>query len=287
MRRAHLDTIARDINRHAAVVLQGAPEGLADMNGSGSAAADGPAAGKKGQDSETARIAQALAEQQKRAAAAAAGSSAAASGSSGGGGGKDDSVSPERLAEWQERAASALEDLALDDREKHYAPLNIQDPRAYFDAAAAAGGAADGKPGAAKQGPAAAAAGPAAALGAALAAVQPLALPDPPCDPALASEVLLELSQDQDEALVAEFGPVAATALQFPLHDRTHGLPPVLLVRACEGQAGCLAAVVEANTCLATVALAWQPQHGVRTWGFGRDASCAHNALRSVVPEAS
>lgn len=244
MRRAHLDTIARDINRHAAVVLQGAPDGLPDLDGGSSTAADGSApATKKGQDSETARIAQALAEQQKRAAAAAAGSSAAASGS--GGGGKDDGVSPERLAEWQERAASALEDLTLDDREKHYAPLNIQDPRAYFDAAAAAGGAADGKPGAAKQEPAAvgtaaaaaAAAGPAAALAAALAAVQPLALPDPPCDPALASEVLLELSQDQDEALVAEFGPVAATALQYPPHDRTHGLPTVLLVRgaACEG----------------------------------------------------
>ncbi len=233
LRRAHLDTIARDINRHAAVVLQGTPAGLAGLDGSSSAAADGAAAVKKGQDSETARIAQALAEQQKR--AAAAGSSAAASGSSGGGGGKDDSVSPERLAEWQERAASALEDLTLDEREKHYAPLNIQDPRAYFDAAAAAGGAADGKLGAAKQEPAAVAAaagGPAAALAAALAAVQPLALPDPPCDPGLATEVLLELSQDQDEALVAEFGPVAATALQYPPHDRTHGLPAVLLVRA-------------------------------------------------------
>jgi hypothetical protein len=208
-------------------VLQGTPEGLADLDGSGSATADGLAA-KKGQDSDTARIAQALAEQQKRAAAAAAGSSAAASGS-GGGGGKDDSVSPERLAEWQERAASALEDLTLDEREKQYAPLNIQDPRAYFDAATAAGGAADGKPASGKQEPAAAAGGPAAALAAALAAVQPLALPDPPCDPGLASDVLLELSQDQDEALVAEFGPVAATALQYPPHDRTHGLPAVLL----------------------------------------------------------
>lgn len=217
------------------MVLQGTPEGLADLDGS-SSAGEGPAA-KKGQDNETARIAQALAEQQKQAAAA-AGSSAAASGS--GGGGKDDNVSPERLAEWQERAASALEDLTLDDREKQYAPLNIQDPRAYFDATAAAGGAADGKPGAAKQDASAATAGlaaggPAAALVAALAAVQPLALPDPPCDPAAASEVLLELSQGQDEALVAEFGPVAATALQYPPHDRTHGLPALLLVSGVDG----------------------------------------------------
>lgn len=257
MRRAHLDTIARDINRHAAVVLQGAPDGLPDLDGGSSTAADGSApATKKGQDSETARIAQALAEQQKRAAAAAAGSSAAASGSGGGGDGKDDGVSPERLAEWQERAASALEDLTLDDREKHYAPLNIQDPRAYFDAAAAAGGAADGKPGAAKHevaaagaAVAAAAAGPAAALAAALAAVQPLALPDPPCDPALASEVLLELSQDQDEALVAEFGPVAATALQYPPHDRTHGLPTVLLVRGAAGGADSAARASGKVTC--------------------------------------
>ena len=226
--------IARDINRHAAVVLQGTPEGLADLDGS-SGAGDRTAA-KKGQDTETARIAQALAEQQKQTAAA-AGSSSAASGS---GGGKEDSVSPEQLAEWQERAASALEDLTLDEREKQYAPLNIQDPRAYFDAGAAAGGAADGKPGAAKQKASAAAAGlaagrPAAALVAALAAVQPLALPDPPCDPAVASEVLLELGQGQDEALVAEFGPVAATALQYPPHDRTHGLPALLLVSGTDG----------------------------------------------------
>ena len=232
VRGAHLDTIARDINRHAAVVLQGAPEGLADLEGSASGSQQPPA--KKGQDRETARIAQALAEQQKRAAAAAV-VSGGAGGS--GGGGQDDSVSPERLAEWQQRAASALEDLKLDDSEKHYTQLSIQDPRAYFDAAAA-GGAADGKPGALKPEPAAAAAAgaaPGAALAAALAAVQPLALPDPPCDPGLASEVLLEISQDQDSALVAEFGPVAAAALQYPPHDRTHGLPPVLLVRSWGG----------------------------------------------------
>jgi hypothetical protein len=145
-------------------------------------------------------------------------------------------VSPERLAEWRQRAASALEDLTLDERDKQYAPLNIHDPRAYFDAAAGGGAADDGKqqqPQEQHKQPAGdGRSGGCAPLLAALAAVQPLALPDPPCDPLEAAAVLLDLSQDQDEDLVREFGPVAAAALQLPPQDRTHGLQPLLLVRS-------------------------------------------------------
>ena len=236
LRSAGLGSLARDINRHAAAVLEGAPEGLAELEPGGA-----------GGDNETSRIAKAIAAQQQRAAAAAAKAAAGTSSGSGGGAGEaaDAAVPPERLEEWQARAASALEDLTLDDRERQYSPLNIRDPRAYFDAASSAGTAAgqqDGaaKPAAGQQQTAAAAvapaAAPSAALVAALAAVRPLALPDPPCDPAAASAVLLELSQGQDESLVAEFGPVAAAALQFPPSDRTHGLQQLLLVRRGRGR---------------------------------------------------
>lgn len=236
LRRTALDSIARDINRHAAVVLEGAPEGLADMEGGG------------GGSEETSRIAKGIAQQQQQKAAAAAGKAAAATA---GGGDGEGSVSPERLEEWQQRAASALEDLSLDDREKHYTPLNIQDPRAYFGAAPSAAN--GGKPGSQQAAAAAGAAGAAAggrtmdALAAALAAIQPVALPDPPCDPGAAFAVLLELSQDRDEAVVAEFGPVAAAALQFPPQDKSRGLQPLLLVRppCCPGRSGrCLHARV-------------------------------------------
>lgn len=233
VRGAARDSIARDINRHAAVVLDGAPEALPDADGGGGG---GGAHGEQQQQVETGRIAAALVAQQKAAAAKAAAAPRQAG---------DGSVSPERLQQWQERAASALEDLALDERDKQFAPLNIQDPRAYFDAGAAAGGA-EGKqqqaePGATAASGTAAAAAEAGARGsgglllAALAAIQPAALPDPPCDPDLASAVLLEVSQDQDEELVREFGPVAAAALRVPPHDRTQGLQELLLVSTAGG----------------------------------------------------
>ncbi len=241
LRSTHLGSIARDINRHAAVVLGGAPEALdrlKESGGGGAAAAD------------TGRIAAALAEQQTAAAKAAAARTAkgkAPAGEAGAAGQEGEEVSPERLAEWQARAASALEDLRIDDREGSFLPLNIQDLRAYFDAGSAATAAATGD--AAKQadsGAAAPAAAPAAAAGgtqadgggitpllAALAAVQGAALPNPPCDPQVAEQVLLELCQDHDASLVQEFGPVAAAALQYPPHDKAHGLPDMLIVSAC------------------------------------------------------
>ncbi|KAL4434287.1 hypothetical protein ABPG75_000728 [Micractinium tetrahymenae] len=254
LRSTHLGAIARDINRHAAVVLGGAPDALDRLREGSTGGAGGGAAA-----ADTARIAAALAEQQtaaaKAAAARAAKGKAPVGGAAAAGQGEAEEVSPERLAEWQTRAASALDDLRLDDRESSYMPLNIQDPRAYFDAgtgaaAAAAATGADGKL-AAKQadGSTAAAAaaipsaaGTAAAAGAgaladggtsallaALAAVQPAALPNPPCDPGLAEQVLLELCQDQDASLVQEFGPVAAAALQYPPHDKAHGLLDMLI----------------------------------------------------------
>lgn len=214
------------------MVLGGAPEAL-DRLGEGGG----------GGTADTARIAAALAEQQTAAAKAAAARAVkgkAPAGGAGPPGQEAEEVSPERLAEWRARAASALEDLRLDDRESAYLPLNIQDPRAYFDAGSAAAAAAagtDGKPapqqanGAAEEAQKGMAAGRARGLLAALAAVQPAALPNPPCDPALAEQVLLELCQDQDASLVREFGPAAAAALQYPPHDRAHGLPSMLIVR--------------------------------------------------------
>jgi transcription initiation factor TFIIH subunit 1 len=230
-RRTALNSIAQDINRHAAVVLEGAPEGLADL---GSGGGGGGQEQQQQQPQGTAHIAAALATQQKTTAAA-----RAARATAGGGDADPDSVSPERLQEWQQRAASALEDLTLDERDKSYAPLNIQDPRAYYDSsaaaaaeadAAAAAGGGEGKKaaaGAAKGGAAGDAAG---GLLPPLAAIQPLALPNPPCDPAMATAVLLELSQDQDAELVAKFGAVAASALRYPPQHRSRGLPPLLLV---------------------------------------------------------
>jgi transcription initiation factor TFIIH subunit 1 len=237
-RRTALDSIAKDVNRHAAVVLEGAPEGLADLDMAGDGSEQQQQQQQQGRD--TSSIAVALAAQQKAAAAktAAAASAAVA--------GDGDSVSPERLREWQERAASALDDLTLDERHKQYTPLNITDPRSYFDSTAAAmADGPDGKQpthhhhqqqqqqftGAAAQ--SAASADAASALLAALDAIQPLALPNPPCDPDLASAVVLELSQDRDEELIREFGHVAAAALQLPPQDRTHGVQSLLLVSAC------------------------------------------------------
>ena len=130
-----------------------------------------------------------------------------------------------------------------------YAPLSIQDPRAYFDwaggrggdglqeaegkqpgdtasaAAATAGG--DGGKGGGKGGgvPGAAAADAAAAL----AGLDPWALAWPPCAPAAASAVLLELSREEaDGEALAEFGPVAAAALG---RAPAEALPKMLLVR--------------------------------------------------------
>ncbi|PSC72434.1 putative RNA polymerase II transcription factor B subunit 1-1 [Micractinium conductrix] len=214
LRASHVDSIARDINRHAAVVLRGAPEGLAGLEAAPSGADAG--ADNTPQHANTGKIAAALAAQQKAAAKAAA---------AGGGSSGDEALSADRMEEWQQRAASALDDLRLDDPESRYLPLNIQDPRAYFDAAAAAGMAGSGEAGGGAGGRTAAAAD----LRRALAAVRPAALPSPPCDPQLAGAVLLELSQDQDASLVEEFGPVAASALQYPPQDRARGLPPVLL----------------------------------------------------------
>lgn len=253
-RRVNLDLIARDINRHAAVVLEGVADGLGDAVASSAG----------GDYQYTGPIAAALAAQQKQAAAAAVGGSAGLESS------RDADVSPTRLREWQQRAASALEDLSLDDRASQYAPLNIQDPRAYFDSGAAAAGdaAGGGKPGNTQQqqqqqqaaSPPFAAAG-AGALQAALDAIDALSLPDPPCDPGAAAQVLLELSQGQDEGLVDEFGPVAATALQYPPTDPTHGLPGLLIVSEpgptgqAAGHACCLGARHSGAPCMLT----WRP----------------------------
>ena len=235
------DSIARDLNRHAAVVLQGAPEGLADE-----LEAAGVGGGAE-QQADTGRIATALASQQKAAAAAAAAAAEAAQpGGAGGGsgvgngsGGDNGGVPAEVLEEWRQRAAPALEDLAPDDSWRQLVPLTIQDPRAYHDFDSSGSG---GTPVAAEvtavAGKAKAAAAPGGGGGgllAALAAIQPLALPDPPVDPQLSSTVLVELGQEQDEALVAEFGPVAASALRFPPQDRARGLQPLLLVRRWGG----------------------------------------------------
>jgi hypothetical protein len=200
--RRRRDGIARDLNRHAAAVLEGAPEGLAGVD-----------PGEGGTAGIAARVAAAVAAAaQRRAAAPAAG------------GGADD-VSQETLEGWRRRAAAALEDLTLGDRPPAV-PLDIQDPRAYFSSTG-------GAPPPAWPGGAGAAARAAAA---AARGVDASALACPPCDPGLAGAALLGVLRDEDAAAVAEFGPVAAAALGTHPKD---ALGSVMVVsRACGCRVG-------------------------------------------------
>ena len=252
-----LGSIARDVNRHAAAVLEGLPEGLAEA----SAAGGGAPGAKPDAAAIAAQLAAAL---QARAVAAAAAVGAAGAGGSGPGA----EVPPETRRLWQQRAAVGLDDLRLDDSSSRYDPLTIEDPRLYYDqgakaepkgepgvgkestaAAAAAGQKAAGGAGAALADGAEAAAGAAAeAVLQSLAGVDPWALPNPPCDPGLARAVLLELSQEEDEATVREFGPVAAAALASPPTLPQVGV--VVGVTAMGHAAAC-------HSCCTTAAPAW------------------------------
>jgi len=130
--------------------------------------------------------------------------------------------------EWHARAVSALEDLTPA-KEPEVIPLPIIDQRLYFAESRALNQAAAGT--AVKsllngdnlgEGTAAAAL--------ALAQVDPTTLSNPPCDPAAAVAALIEIGRDEDEALIAEFGPIASSVMG------THpagALGSVMVVREC------------------------------------------------------
>lgn len=174
-----VESLARDLNRHSAQVLEGALDGLPEEGATG----------------DTVAIAQKV--------AAAVQSHAKAH--------KTDTqkeVSKELLEEWQARAASALEDLTLENKTETV-PLEVRDQRAYFGAVAGTAGAINktvsstaGKKNASAE-----------EFSQALGGVDATALPNPPCDPNLAMIALMEVGRDADDVLVKQFGPLAAAAM--------------------------------------------------------------------------
>lgn len=167
-----VDTIAHELNRHAAQVLAGAPEGLP---------------GDLPDDSDTASIA-------ARVAAAITKRPIV----------KEHSMQDPSSAAYGGNLASGLEDLTLDESPQ-VVPLNIRDPRSYFGATSeskAEGAAIEPM-----------AVQPTTAPLDVLADIDPFALSDPPCQPSAALNALLDIVRDEDEALIAEFGPVAATVM--------------------------------------------------------------------------
>jgi hypothetical protein len=207
------DSIAHSLNRHAAHVLAGAPEGL-DL-GAGGAGGGAPTS----------------AEIAARVAAAAA---AAAPAPRARGAGPAEASDAARAA-WQAAAVEELEDLTLGDAGPGTVPLEVRrGQRALFGAGGGggSGAAGSGKAGDKRAAPddaAPAAAGPLAALraaAAAAAAVDARALRRPPLAPAAAAAALLELGRGDGAALEAEFGPGAAAALSSSPADT---LGPVMV----------------------------------------------------------
>ena len=199
-----LESLSHDLNRHAAQVLGGSLTELPE---------DGAIAG----DTATiaAKVAAAVQHQAKRSEQQnLQGGGSSKSGKSGGGGGEE--ISKEVLAEWQARAASALEDLSLESTVE-VVPLDIQDPRAYFGSSAASNtttttAATMKKKESHKHLENSAEAATVAGFNF-LDAINASALPNPPCSPSTATAALLEAGRDQDEGVLRQFGPVAAAAM--------------------------------------------------------------------------
>ncbi len=192
-----LESLAHDLNRHSAQVLGGAIDGLPNDDGS----IGGDTA------SIAAKVAAAVQGQ------AAARAKEEGGGGAGGGGGGGQEVSKEVLEEWQARAASALEDLTLENKAE-MVPLDIRDPRAYFGTTAGTAGT--------------------AAAGDNKAKLEKIlikkaetdkeeqfsfteidfsALNNPPCPPDLALSALFEVGREENEDLIRQFGPIAAVAM--------------------------------------------------------------------------
>uniref|UniRef100_A0A1D1ZT29 BSD domain-containing protein n=1 Tax=Auxenochlorella protothecoides TaxID=3075 RepID=A0A1D1ZT29_AUXPR len=170
--------LAKDLNRHAALVLEGTPEGVLDLAGDG----DGPSS------HDTAAIATRLAASQAGASRTAA---------------------REPRGEPLRHRDHGLEDLRGPEQAPGI-PLNIRDPAAYYRAGApAVDGAAtpESEPMSTLRDPGDHTPTP---LSAVLRSIDPTALPLCPCDPALARAVLEELSAGTDAGLAARFGALAA-----------------------------------------------------------------------------
>jgi hypothetical protein len=197
--RGAVQDLFSEVNRHAAAVLRGAPEGLDPQGGDSAVDAASIAA----------RVAAAAAKQAKQE------STAAEEIMGDGAPGKDE----EAERRWQERAASALEDLTIGERDS-VAPLNIQDPRRYFEIGdTEAANPEQSKP--ARTGTPAAAA---AAAAAALSSVDSAHLSDPLIDASSAARAAMQATAGEDAALVAELGPAAAAALGVAPADALGGV---------------------------------------------------------------
>jgi transcription initiation factor TFIIH subunit 1 len=191
-----LESLAHDLNRHSAQVLGGAIDGLADDYGS--------------IGGDTATIAAKVAAAVQRQAAARVNEGGGGGGGARGGLGAEE-VSKEVLKEWQARAASALEDLTLENKTE-MVRLDIKDPRAYFGTAA--GGSGGGRN---KNSTAATSAATKKAKteenGFSLRNLDAASLQNPPCSPSLALSALFEVGREENEELVRQFGPIAAVAM--------------------------------------------------------------------------
>jgi len=189
-----LESLAHDLNRHSAQVLGGALDTLPiDDDSIGG---------------DTATIA-------AKVAAAVQGQAGRRKTAGGAGAVGEEEVSKEVLEEWQARAASALEDLALESKDE-VVPLDIKDPRAYFGTAAGAAGGEDDQ---SKTSAAAAAAAAAAKKkikraenAFSFTSIDSAALRNPPCPPELALSALCEVGRENED-LIRQFGPIAAGAL--------------------------------------------------------------------------
>ena len=196
-----LESLARDLNRHSAQVLEGALEGLTEEGTAG----------------DTVSIAEKVAAAVQNYAKVHKTTS-------------ESEVSKELLEEWQTRAASALEDLTLDNKAE-MVPLDVRDQRAYFGRGAAIAERAletiTMAPGDDKKGTEGVRS---VGFEQSLSRIDATALPNPPCDPSMASAALMEVGGDEDDALVKRFGPVAAAAMSKHPKD---ALGSVMVVSCC------------------------------------------------------
>lgn len=182
------ESLANEMNRHAALVLQGAPVGFGD-----------DFVDRKGRSESTTAIASRVAA--SIAAAQAAEAKLAKSI------GTAMHADEETVQKWRERAVSSLEDLVLMDREdieirNGASAKDIRDPRLQFQKSLEAGvGVLPKLP----------VTDTLEEVLSALQSIDPNHLPL--CDPDAAEGALLELGHNEDEALIEEFGPVAINAL--------------------------------------------------------------------------
>ena len=218
----NLESIAHDINRHGAQVLEGPPEGIMITekysNGGGNTGAykakEHDAGGPKDSISIAARVAESLNKAQTK----------RGEHSKNGKTEEQQTLYRNECSKiWKDRATSGLEDLTLEEK-PNYEPLRISDPRSYFASKSMALGGNGATP-----------------LDqmneeklisnilVSLRMVNVESLRIPPCNPAHAMEATLDAFKEDDFGLTEEFGPSASTAL---LKDPRKELTGVMLVGA-------------------------------------------------------